>query len=118
MPLDKGGKFHFNTQRAMAADKAGPNKHKQSGEKAEGVGDPVPGGAAKGEDMDSTQTVIHHHPDGTHTVDHHDGEKTGPHHSIHEAMQHVKAKHGEEPDEDGMDMAQELSAEPAGMSGY
>ena len=95
MPFDKAGKHHLNTQKAMASDKAGPNKHKQSGEGAKGVGDPMPEGADE-QDVagDSTRTIINHNDDGTHSVMHHDGEETGPHMDIAEALEAVQAKHG------------------------
>lgn len=98
MPLDKKGRFHMNTQRAMASDKMGdgPNKHKQSGEGAKGVSDPMPGGADESDlNGDSTRTVITHNDDGTHSVMHHDGEETGPHDLIEDAMEVIRAKHGE-----------------------
>jgi hypothetical protein len=46
---------------------------------------------------DGEKTVIHHHPDGKHSVEHHDGETTGPHEHLHEAFAHISAKH--HPDE-------------------
>lgn len=64
-----------------------------------GVGDPMPPGKNES-DMggDSTQTVITHHGDGTHSVEHHDGEQSGPHEHLHEAFAHISAKHHPESD--------------------
>lgn len=50
-----------------------------------------------GEPMDGEKTTITHHPDGKHSVEHADGEKTGPHEHLHEAMAHISMKH--HPDE-------------------
>ena len=99
MPFDSSGKHHMNTQRAMGADKmpkkparpAKPaNQHAQSGSGAEGVQDNVPD-----EEMgDSTRTMISHHGDGSHSVQHDDGEETGPHETIEDALAAVMAKKG------------------------
>lgn len=102
MPFDKKGSFHMNTQRAMASDKMGgsANKHKQSGEPSPGVADHTPD-----EDQgDSTRTIITHNDDGTHSVMHHDGEETGPHMDMQEALDAIHAKHGG-------DMGEELAEE-------
>lgn len=61
MPKDKSGKFHFNTQQAMHADRS--NMHKQSGEMAQGVGDPTPGGEGESEMQDD---AIRTHLDNMH----------------------------------------------------
>lgn len=39
------------------------------------------------------KTTIEHHPDGSHTIHHADGETTGPHKHMGEAMMHLHAKH-------------------------
>ncbi len=99
MPFDSKGKHHMNTQRAMGADKMpkkppmpakAPNVHAQSGSGADGVQDHIPD-----EDMgDSTRTMISHNGDGTHSVMHDDGEETGPHDTIEDALAAVAAKKG------------------------
>ena len=99
MPFDSQKKFHMNTQRAMAADKMpkkppmppkAPNVHSQSGSGEGGVKDAMPD-----EDMgDSTRTMISHNGDGTHSVQHDDGEETGPHETIEDALAAVMAKKG------------------------
>ena len=73
----------------MASDKMA-NEHKQSGAPSPGVQDAKPDSAAG----DSTRTVIHHNDDGTHMIEHSDGETTGPHMDMAEAMENIMAKHG------------------------
>lgn len=100
MPFDKSGKHHLNTQKMMAADKfppKSPNMHKQSGEGAQGVGDPMGGKAETDIGGDSTRTTIMHNDDGSHSVMHHDGEETGPHDTIEDALDVINAKHGMTP---------------------
>ena len=97
MPLDGKGRFHLNTQRAMGADKfrarEGMPPKRQSGEGAAGVGDPMAKGANESDiGGDSTQTTITHNGDGTHSVQHADGDETGPHEHLHEAFAHISAK--------------------------
>ncbi len=103
MPIDKKGKFHLNTQKAMHADKFGgmPAPVKKPPMGANGVGDPMAAGENESDiGGDSTETRITHHGDGTHSVMHHDGEETGPHPDIEEALDTIHAKHsmgGEKP---------------------
>jgi hypothetical protein len=93
MPFDKKGGHHLNTQKAMASDKMPPRK--QSGEGGAGVGDPMPGGANEHDiGGDSSRTIITHGDDGTHSVMHHDGEESGPHMDLEEALEMIRAKHG------------------------
>ena len=94
MPFDNKGKHHLSTQKAMAGSKM-PNVHKQSGEGAKGVGDPMPKGGDES-DMagDSTRTIISHNDDGTHSVMHHDGEAGEPKDSLEEALEEIRMKHG------------------------
>jgi hypothetical protein len=100
MPFNKSGKHHLNTQKAMASDKMPPRPAKAAmpakpGAPAGGVGDHMPGGVNEGDiDGDSTRTIITHGSDGSHMVDHADGEQTGPHGDIEEALDHIRMKHG------------------------
>lgn len=99
MPFDSQKKFHLSGQQARHADgmKGGPPKGgppKGGGMKAPAMKEfgaqkdmePMGGGGA--------HSTIQHHEDGTHSVEHSDGEKSGPHAHLHEAMAHVAAKHG------------------------
>jgi len=52
------------------------------------------GGDGTYANADGEHSTIHHHGDGTHSVEHSDGEKSGPHGHLHEAMAHVAKKHG------------------------
>ncbi len=58
-----------------------------SGMDHEGPGKPEHDGA------EGEHTVITHHPDGKHSVEHSDGEQSGPHEHLHEALAHVSMKH-------------------------
>lgn len=42
---------------------------------------------------DGKKTTVEHHGDGTHTVHHADGEKSGPHPSMAHAAMHMAGKH-------------------------
>lgn len=53
------------------------------------------GGAPAGEGGPGGQTTITHHEDGSHSVQHADGEQTGPHANLHEAMAHVAQHSGD-----------------------
>lgn len=100
MPFDKFGKHHLNTQKMMASEKMpkkSPNIHKQSGEGAPGVADPMGGKNEQDVAGDSTRTIINHNDDGSHSVDHADGEQTGPHDTIEDALDVIHAKHGGQP---------------------
>ncbi len=88
MPFDKKGGHHLNTQKAMHADKM-PQPKPDSG-----VGDPMGGKSEQEVSGDSTRTIVNHNDDGSHSIDHADGEQTGPHDSIEEALEMILAKHG------------------------
>ncbi len=45
------------------------------------------------QDAGGEKTTIMHHPDGKHSVEHSDGESSGPHDQLHEAMAHISMKH-------------------------
>lgn len=92
MPFDKAGKHHMNTQKAMASDKMPPAKPKKQMD--QGVGDPMKGNDETDMGGDSTRTMIDHNDDGSHSVQHADGEVSGPHDSIEEALAMIAAKHG------------------------
>jgi len=84
MPTDSSGKFHLNSQRAMAADKAmkAPKTPEAKDMKM----------AAKGDQGNSgSHMTIHDHGDGSYHTESHEGEKTD-HASIHEALSHAGAK--------------------------
>ena len=53
------------------------------------------GGAPAGEGGPGGQTVMTHNEDGSHSVQHADGEQTGPHASLHEAMAHIAQHSGD-----------------------
>ncbi len=89
MPFDKNNRHHLNTQKAMHADKMPPPKMDKAG-----VGDPMGGKSEQDIGGDSTRTMISHNDDGSHSVDHADGEQTGPHDSIEEALEMIMQKHG------------------------
>lgn len=92
MPMDSMGKHHFSSQQARHAD--GMKGMKSGGMKAPA---PKMAGAHEAEEPKADggeHSTIHHHEDGTHSVEHSDGEKSGPHAHLHEAMAHVAAKHG------------------------
>lgn len=82
MPTDKSGKFHLNSQRAAAADKAptAPSSPKEPSA-------PV---ASKEQSPSGGKTTITSHDKGV-TVDH-NGEKS-EHPSVEHALAHVGAKH-------------------------
>lgn len=93
MPLDSMGKHHFSGQQARHADGMKGMKG-GSAPKAPAMKSP---GAHEGDEPKAeggAHSTIHHHEDGTHSVEHSDGEKSGPHAHLHEAMAHVAAKHG------------------------
>lgn len=97
MPFDSKGKHHLNTQKAMAGDKmpARPAKPAKPGEAESGVGNHMPGGSSENDiGGDSSRTIITHGGDGSHMVDHADGDQTGPHGDIEEALDHIRMKHG------------------------
>lgn len=90
MPFDSQKKFHLSHQQARHADgmKGGGMKALTPKEPGAHEGEkPMEGGGGE-------HSTIHHHEDGTHSVEHSDGEKSGPHAHLHEAMAHVAAKHG------------------------
>lgn len=90
MPFDKSGKHHLSTQKAMSADKFPPRKPMPK----EGVADPMQGKDEQEMTGDSTRTIINHNDDGSHSVMHADGEETGPHDGIEEALDMIHQKHG------------------------
>lgn len=92
MPFDKAGKHHLNTQKMMASEKLPPAKPKKQMD--QGVGDPMQGNDETDMGGDSTRTMITHGDDGSHTVDHADGEQTGPHDTIEDALDAIHQKHG------------------------
>jgi len=94
MPFGKDGKHHLNTQKAMAADKMPPRRPDNAGKPNSGVADPMGGKDEQEVTGDSTRTILSHNDDGSHSVMHHDGEETGPHDSIEEALEMIAAKHG------------------------
>ncbi len=94
MPFDSKGKHHLNTQKMMAAEKMPPPKPPRPPKPDMGVGDPMKGSDETDIGGDSTRTMIDHNDDGSHSVQHADGEQTGPHDSIDEALAMIAAKHG------------------------
>ena len=94
MPFDKKGGHHLNTQKAMAADKMPPRRPNNAGKPNSGVGDPMGGKDEQEVTGDSTRTIVSHNDDGSHSIQHADGEQTGPHDSIEEALEMILAKHG------------------------
>lgn len=59
---------------------------------------PKAGSGGEGEHASGgNKTTIEHHGDGSHSVTHADGEKTGPHKSIGEAMMHIHSKQADGP---------------------
>ena len=89
MPTDKSGRFHLNTQRAMASDRmAAPAK------KAAAVSSKVDSPAGDREAGGESSTTLHDHGDGTFHTESHDGERT-EHPSIGHALVHLAAKHAE-----------------------
>ncbi len=59
---------------------------------------PKAGSGGEGERASGgNKTTIEHHPDGSHTVNHADGDKTGPHAHLGEAMMHIHSKHMDGP---------------------
>ncbi len=138
MPFDKKGGHHLNTQKAMASDKM-PNLHKQSGERASGVGDPQPGGTSAASDSGDTaaghlqalhdsmggrHAHIHQGDDGSITTHHigDDGMVQGPHQhdsmdAVREHLMQVMEEERQEGEGDGEPMRGK--PEHAGiMSGY
>lgn len=91
MPFDSQKKFHLSGQQARHADgmKGG------SAPKAPAMKEPAAQEGEKPMAGGGESSTIHHHEDGTHSVEHSDGEKSGPHAHLHEAMAHVAKKHGE-----------------------
>lgn len=103
MPTDKSGKFHMNTQRAMAADKA-PSKHRPVGAEGDlGMGPPSDKSrsdspspvhehlSAMHQAMGGKHMHVHSDGSGMHTTHHvgEDGQVQGPHE--HPDMEAVKA---------------------------
>lgn len=76
MPMDKSGKFHLNTQRAMAADKRPPKAPSAEPEPAEHGGN---------------ATTLHDHGDGTFHTEGPAGHMDHPH--IGHALMHMAAHH-------------------------
>ena len=99
MPFDGKGKHHLNTQKAMASDRMPPRPAKAAmpakpGEAESGVGNHMPGGANENDiGGDSSRTIITHHDDGTHSVQHADGDET-PQGELEDALEMIRAKHG------------------------
>lgn len=86
MPKDSSGKFHLNTQKAMAADKSKPMPGKP-----ESKPEAKPQAAEAEGGMSST---LHDHGDGTfHTVSHDGAEEQHP--SIGHALMHMASQHSE-----------------------
>ena len=94
MPFDSKGKHHLNTQKMMAAEKMPPPKPPKPPMAGGGVGDPMAGKNENDMGGDSTRTMISHNDDGSHMVDHADGEQTGPHDTIEDALDAIHQKHG------------------------
>jgi len=94
MPFSKDGKHHLNTQKAMAADKMPPPKPPRPPKPDMGVGDPMKGNDETDIGGDSTRTILSHNDDGSHSVMHADGEETGPHDTIEDALDAIHQKHG------------------------
>jgi len=92
MPFDGKGKHHLNTQKAIAADKMPPPRPPKP--PMAGVGDPMGGKDEQEVTGDSTRTILSHNDDGSHSVMHHDGEETGPHDTIEDALDAIHQKHG------------------------
>lgn len=78
-----------NVQREKFASSAHDMGKDKGEKKLDTPTDPMSGDTAE-----EPKTEITHHMDGTHSVMHHDGEESGPHGSIDEAMDAVKMKHG------------------------
>lgn len=100
MPLDKSGKFHMNTQRAMAADKNPMNPPAKKEPAGDGGKPAEHGGNSVHEHMAAMHAEhggkhFHHmaHEDGSHTTHHvgEDGQVQGPHE--HPDMEAVQAHH-------------------------
>lgn len=131
MPLDKSGKFHMNTQRAMAADKMPPMKPKSpTGKEPMGKEPPMheggehePGSiAAHLSEMHAEHGGQHMHvhqgEDGAITTHHvgHDGKVEGPHEhpdmeTVKDHMDAVMGEHEPAPAMAGMH-------DDGGMDGY
>ena len=123
MPTDKSGKYHFNTQRANAADKFNASKPKADDPPASHGDTPAPEAKDDGDVASHLSALhaatggkhIHVHDDGLGSITSHqvgeDGEVQGPHsHDDIEALkQHVhqflseeggESDHGDAGDQD------------------
>lgn len=114
MPTDKSGKYHFNTQRANAADKFNESKPKLEPPAAHGD-TPAPEAKDDGDVASHLSALhaasggkhIHVHDDGLGTITSHhvgeDGEVQGPHNheNIEALKQHMDQFLNEEGGEDG-----------------
>ncbi len=92
MPKDSSGAFHFNTQRAKAADRMGAKPKSGMGmpkaepmPKMEGMGEEKGGGM---------HTTLHDHGDGTFHTESHDGMRE-EHPHIGHALMHMAGMHSE-----------------------
>lgn len=89
MPTDKSGRFHLNTQRAMASDRgSAPAAKKAAPKEAPSAGEHEYEGSG------SSSTTLHDHGDGTFHTEGHDGTRE-EHPSIGHALVHMGAKHAE-----------------------
>jgi len=108
MPTDKSGKYHMNTQRANAADRA-PAPAKEAPMKESGGGEPGGEGhighhlmqQAADHPSGGKHMHVHQGDDGAITSHHvgHDGEVQGPH--SHENMEALKQHMSQFFDEEG-----------------
>jgi hypothetical protein len=112
MPTDKAGKYHFNTQRAMAADKYGASKTKPTkAEPAVDGGNPQHEAKDDGDVKSHLEALhaatggkhLHVHDDGLGSITSHhigeDGEVQGPH--SHENLEALKQHMDQFLDEEG-----------------